>query len=109
MARYALTAFGAKALPATMFEEVGYKLEVTAGAAELTADNKFTLTTTVNETVDGNKSTYVDAESGTWIQAEGGAITLTSVSGEVFTAMWSGTTLTVTRMEMVFGYTMNDE
>ena len=109
VASYALTSFGTRALPAVMFEEEGYRLEVTAGSATLEADSTFTFSTTVIETVDGNKSTYVDNEAGEWVQGEAGAITFTLSSGEVCSAVWTGTTLTVTRSEMVFVYTMTDE
>ena len=108
IAPYELSLIGTSALPVVLYSEEGYSLEVTAGAVELKADSTYTMELTVLETVDGNKSTYTDIESGTWLQGAAGAVTLTSTTAESFTAVWSGTTLTVTRSEVVYVYNMTD-
>lgn len=108
IAPYALTMIGTTRLPVVMYQAESYTLEVTSGTVELTAPDKLTMTMTVNETVDGNKSTYTDIESGTWALESGGAITITLVSGEKLAAVWSGTQLTVTRDETTFVYEMSD-
>lgn len=87
-----------------MYEDEGYRLEVTAGTLDLTDPDKYTMSMTVNETVDGNKSTYTDTESGTWTLAQPGSIVITLATGETVTATWQGTQLTVTRDDLVFVY-----
>jgi hypothetical protein len=99
IAPYSLRAVGTANLPAVMFQEEGYKLEVTAGTLELVAPDKYTFTLSTVETVDGTKSNYVDSESGKWVLGQNGEVTLTASSGEVFTAAWSRKTLTVTRFD----------
>ncbi|HET9424329.1 MAG TPA: hypothetical protein VFO55_03075 [Gemmatimonadaceae bacterium] len=108
VAAYALSSVDTKALPVVMYAEEGYSLEVTAGEMTLTADGKYTASMRVVETVDGNKSTYVDTESGTWTQADGGAITLKPTGAAEYSATWSGKTLTVPVFEQTFVYTMKD-
>jgi hypothetical protein len=108
IASYDLTTVNAAALPALMYAEEGYSLDITAGAVELKADSTYSMTITVLENVDGNLSTYTDDETGTWLQGASGAITLTSAGGETFTAAWSGTTLTITRSEVIYAFVMSD-
>jgi hypothetical protein len=90
-----------------MYAEEGYTLEVTAGTIELVEPDKYTATLTVVETVDGNKSTYVDQESGTW-GGLNGVIELYPLSGEMFAATWSGTRLTVGRDGVTYVYEMSN-
>jgi VCBS repeat-containing protein len=106
VAPYALTMIGTTRLPAVMYEDEGYKLEVTAGTLELADPDKYTMSMTVVETVDGNKSTYTDTESGKWALATDGSILITLATGEQVTATWHGTQLTVTRDETDFVYEM---
>src|SRR4051812_27976088 len=107
IAPYALTALGTTRLPAVMFQEVGYKLEITAGTLELIEPDKYTLSLSSIETVDGNKSNYVDNESGTWVLGENGTITLTAVGGEIFTAVWNKRTLTAARFDTTLVFEMS--
>lgn len=100
---YALSSVDAKPLPATMYADTGYTVEVTAGTIALTADLKYTSSVTTRETVDGNVSTYIDRFSGTWAQA-GSTITLTPTRGPTQSATLSGTRLTVTQSDGVFVY-----
>lgn len=106
VAAYALTSVGAKPLPVIMYAEQGYSLQVIAGDMTLTADGKYTASMNVIETVDGNKSSYVDHESGTWVEAENGAITLRPNGAAEYTAVWSGRTLTVSQFDLSFVYTV---
>jgi hypothetical protein len=107
IAPYALSAIGTTSLPALMYAEEGYTLEVTAGTIELVEPDTYTATLTVIETVDGNQSTYVDQESGTWLLKDG-MIEFSALSGDTFTATWSGTRLTVGRDGVTYVYEMSN-
>jgi hypothetical protein len=109
IADYVLASVDTKPLPVIMYAEEGYSLEVTAAEMTLSADSSYTATMHVVETVDGSKSMYVDHESGRWVQAEGGTITFTPKGAAVYTAVWSGKTLTVSQFESTFLYTSKDQ
>jgi len=106
IAAYTLTTVDAKALPAVMFADTGYTLEVTQGTLTLTADLKYAGTVTTRETVDGNISYYLERASGSWAQSAGsGAITFTPTVGPAQPATWTATKLTVTQSDGVYQYT----
>lgn len=102
---YALSTVAAKALPVVMYEEMGYSLSATAGEISLKADSTYTASMTVIETVGGNKSTYVDREAGRWVEGAAGAMTLQPTGAGTYTAVWSGSTLTVSQAELSLVYT----
>lgn len=102
---YSLTTVAAKALPVVMYEEEGYSLSVTAGEMSLKADSTFTASMSVLETVDGNKSNYVDRETGTWAQGAGGEITFKPTGAQAYSAVWTGNTLTVAQVDLSLVYT----
>ena len=104
MASYTLVSVDAKTLPATMYSDTGYSVEVTAGTITLNPDKSFAGSITTRETVDGKASVYVDHAAGSWVEASGGAITLTPTGGPTRSAAWSGTRLTVTQSDGVFVY-----
>ena len=108
IAPYALQTIETSPLPFVMYEDESYKLEVTAGTLELEEPDKYSMTTTVIETVDGNKSTYIDSEAGTWTLGENGSVTIHLVGGETLAAVWSRTRLTLTRDGVTFAYEMSD-
>jgi len=92
VAAYSLTLVDAKALPAVMFSDTGYTVEVTEGTLSLTADLKFTGSVTTRETVDGNISFYIDRVSGNWSKASGSStVTLNPTGGTAQSAVWAGT------------------
>lgn len=100
---FTLATVNTKALPATMYADTGYTVEVTAGSITVTADKKYAGSVTVRETVDGKASIYVDHPAGSWTQA-GNAITLTPTGGAAQSGTWSATSLTVTTSDGVFAY-----
>ena len=108
IAPYTLQAIGTTPLPVVLYQEEGYRLEVTAGTIDLEEPDKYTMTMTVLETVDGNKSTYVESETGTWILGENGTVSITLLAGGTLSAVWSRTRLTLTREEGSFVYEMSD-
>jgi hypothetical protein len=103
---YALVSVDSKPLPVVMYEEESYRLEITGGTLELTEPDSYELTLTVVETVDGNKSTYIDRESGSWVLGDQGAIAFTGIGAIAFTGNWHRTQLTVTRDEGTFSFEM---
>ncbi|MEO5568854.1 MAG: hypothetical protein ABIR92_10190 [Gemmatimonadaceae bacterium] len=101
---YSLTTVAAKALPVVMYEAEGYSLSVTAGEIALKADSTYTASMSVLETVDGNKSNYVDRETGTWVEGAAGEITLRPTGAQAYGAVWSGNTLTVAQVDLSLVY-----
>lgn len=97
---YSLNNVNGSGLPAVYYQEPGYKLEVTAGAINLSANGSFTDTYSFRET-DGATVTSVTVPcQGTWAQS-GSNIVLQEVStadcGDQATTIWDGNnTLTVT-------------
>lgn len=69
---YSITTVNGKALPVALFDVSTpslYRLEVTSGALNLTADGKYTVVTRTRQTITGNISNFVDSTFGTWTQA----------------------------------------
>jgi hypothetical protein len=64
---YTISTVNGKALPAAIFSETDYKLEVTSGSLVLTTDGKYSTVTTTRQTVPDNVSIFVDSTGGTWV------------------------------------------
>ncbi len=89
---FTLTTVNSGPLPFTLFNEGGFRLEMTGSTMAMQAGGQFVMATTTRETVAGFPSTYVDSTRGTWTQ-NAGAVTLTAMSGASAAATWDGTRL----------------
>ena len=95
---YALASVGADLVPATIFEDEGYKFEWLRGTLEVEADSSFVAALVRLETVDNNESEYVDSLTGSWRFDTMGALqfTITSSGGSVIMpGSWLGRKITV--------------
>ncbi len=93
--KYDLATFNAKALPVTLFADTGFTLALTAGTLSLDADGSFLSTISVNETVEGHKSVYVDTAAGRWTQA-GATMLFTGADSLKQAGAWDGARITLT-------------
>lgn len=89
---YTLKTFNGAPPPIVVFEETGYKLEVSAARYVLSGSGTFTNSATFRETESGVVSTSTETLSGSYTVA-GTAITLTDSDGEVMTGVLSGNDL----------------
>ena len=98
---YPLVSANGRALPAVLYEEPGYKLEVTAGTITLAASGSFSDSYTIRETIDGVVQPLDEIPCyGSWTRS-GNTVTLSEIvtneCGDDATATWDGNnTLTVT-------------
>jgi hypothetical protein len=92
---FQLSQYNGKSLPVTVFSDVMFSDVLTGGSLSLAADGTYLATTSVNETVGGNLSTYVDSGSGKWTRA-GGVMLFVGVDSTRQPAAWDGTTITLT-------------
>lgn len=98
---YPLVSADGRSLPAVLYEDATYKLEVTAGTITLVANGSFSDSYTIRETIDGVvQPVEVIPCHGSWTRS-GNTVTLseivTDVCGDDATATWDGdNTLTVT-------------
>ena len=92
---FQLSQYNGKSLPVTVFSDVMFMDVLTGGSLTLVADGTYLSTISVNETVGGNLSTYVDSASGKWTQT-GGAMVFVGVDSTRQPATWDGTTITLT-------------
>ena len=98
---YPLVSANGRSLPAVLYEEPGYKLEVTAGTITLNGNGSFSDSYSIRETLDGTpQPVEVIPCNGSWTRS-GNTVTLseivTDVCGDDATATWDGNnTLTVT-------------
>lgn len=96
---YTLDNIGGDPLPATLDQEQGYLLEVTAGAITLNSNGTFSDTYTLRETTDTGVNEAPIPCTGTWTQS-GNNLTLTETTtdycGDEGSGTWDGSnTLTV--------------
>lgn len=92
---YTLKTFNNAPPPIVIFEETGYKLEVTAARYTLTSSGTFTNSATFRETEGGVVSTSTESLSGTYTLS-GEAITFTASDGDVSNGVLSGSNLQFT-------------
>jgi hypothetical protein len=99
---YSISTVNGKALPVALFDTTNYKVEVTSGVLNLTADGKYTVVTRTRETIPNNISSYVDSTFGTWTRS-GNQINLKN--GEdpnaMSTGTWAGTQMTFVMVDSV--------
>ncbi len=91
---YALQSVNSEALPATLAQLGGNKLEAAGGALVLDAGGTFSLTTELRITDDGSISTETASETGEWEMA-GIEITLRASDGKETAGGVNGTTVTL--------------
>lgn len=91
---YGLSTVNGKPLPANMFADSGFTVDVTAGSLAVQDDGKFVVGVTSRWVVDGNSSEYVTADTGTWTQ-NGDRIVLTYVDSTTHTGTWDGRRVTL--------------
>jgi hypothetical protein len=86
---FALTTVNTRPIPFPIFDEAGFKLELTQSQLALLAGGKFVLALTTVETVAGFPSTFQDTTTGSWSQAAG-TVALTANDGAATSATWDG-------------------
>jgi hypothetical protein len=92
---YTVSTVNGKALPAALYNETNYLLEVTTGTLVLTTDGKYSSVLTTRQTIPMNVSTFVDSVGGTWVLS-GTDVNLTnSQDGSTGKAVWAGNQLTI--------------
>lgn len=98
---YTLSTVDAKALPWTMYSDVGYTLEVQGSTLAITADGKWVSKTVTRETVAGNVSTYSDSTFGTWTVTTSGtsAVLTNAETSDASNVTWTATTATVLQLD----------
>ncbi|CAN5509942.1 hypothetical protein BH09GEM1_BH09GEM1_16490 [soil metagenome] len=92
---FLLSQYNGKSLPVTVFADVGFMDVLTGGTLSVASDGSYLATISVNETVDGNLSTYVDSGSGKWTRT-GRDMVFIGVDSTRQPAVWDGTTITLT-------------
>lgn len=91
---FLLASFNGKPLPATVFQDTGFLDVLKAGTLTLSGDGTYRSTISVDETIDGNLSTYVDSGSGKWSQS-GSVMQFVGPDSVRQAATWDGTSITV--------------
>lgn len=89
---YTLKTFNNAPPPIVVFEEAGYKLEITGARYVLAASGTFTNSATFRETESGVVSTSTETLTGSYTLSET-AITFTDSDGDVITGVLSGSNL----------------
>jgi hypothetical protein len=93
---YTLSTVNGEDIPATMYAEGMYKLEVVGGTMELDTDSNYIATVTSEETVDAIVSEYVDSLRGRWSVDESGTMQFTfPEDNSIFTGSWQGRRITL--------------
>lgn len=93
--KYVLKTVDGKAMPVVVYQETGYKLEVTYSDYTLAENGTFTNNVTWRETDGAVVTTESDASSGTYT-ANGSAISFVSPGGTPFQGTRDGRKLTIT-------------
>lgn len=107
IAEYVLASVDGEALPWTIFEDEGYKLEVASGTLELDAEFQFVIALVTRETVDLAVSEYVDSLRGTWVESAAGTLQFDSdQEDELFTGSWKGRKVTIPLQLDFYGGTL---
>jgi len=100
---YSINTVNGKTLPAAVIDTTNYKVEVTSGVLNLTADGKYIVVTRTRETIPNNVSNYVDSTFGTWTRS-GTQINLKN--GEdpnaMSTGTWAGFQMTFVMVDSAF-------
>lgn len=96
--KYVLKTVNNQPMPFVVFEEPGYKLEVTYSDYVLSNNGTFTNNVTWRETDQGVVTTEQDASSGTYT-ANGSTLSFVSPDGDPFQGTLAGNKLTVTVSE----------
>jgi len=91
---FQLSKFNGKALPVTIVADTAFMDVLTAGSLSLVGDGTYLATISVNETVDGNLSVYVDSGSGKWTQA-GPVMEFVGQDSVRQAASWDGAAITM--------------
>lgn len=105
---YSMSTVNTKNVPAAIYSDTGYMLEITAGTLAITVDGKWVAKTTTRETVAGHASTYLDSTFGTWVQGTGGAttavLTVTDDNSKV-NASWDAAGISVVQVDGTLTWT----
>jgi hypothetical protein len=91
---FQLSSFNGKGLPTTLFQDTAFMDVLTAGSLKLSADGTYLATISIDETVEGHLSTYVDSGSGKWTQA-GAVMQFVGPDSVRQAASWDGTSITL--------------
>ena len=91
---FQLAKFNGKALPTTVFQDTGFMDVLTAGSLILSGDGTYLATISVDETIEGHLSTYVDTGSGKWSQA-GAVMDFVGPDSVHQAASWDGASITL--------------
>ena len=92
---YALATVNGRPLPAAVYSDPDYRVEITSGSLDLEAAGRFVAVMHTRETVAGHVSVYVDSTTGTWTQAASGSLQLTDAAdGSTQTMTWAGRRIT---------------
>ncbi len=91
---YNISTVNGKTLPAAIFSEPDFKLEVTSGSLVLTSDGKYSTVTTTRQTVPDNVSTFVDSTAGTWVLTGSQVQFTDGQDGSKVSATWGNGQLT---------------
>lgn len=91
---YGLSTVNGKPLPASLFADTGFTVDVTAGSLAVQDDGRFVVAVTSRWVVDDNTSAYVTADTGTWTQ-NGDRIVLTYADSTRHTGTWDGQRVTL--------------
>ena len=94
MGSFQLSKFNGNALPVTVFADTGFMDVLTGGSLSLAGDGTYLATMSVNETVDGHLSVYVDTGSGKWTQA-GAVMEFVGLDSVRQAASWDGVAITL--------------
>jgi hypothetical protein len=89
---FTLATVNALALPFTLFNDSGFRLEIAGSTMALQAGGQFVMVTTTRETVVDFPTDFVDTTRGTWSQ-NAGIVALTDSAGNAASATWDGVRL----------------
>ncbi len=91
---YLLSTYNGKPVPQTLFADTGFTIALAAGSLALTADGSYLATITMNETIEGHLSVYVDSVAGKWTQT-GAALLFVGPDSTKQSAGWDGARITL--------------
>lgn len=91
---YTLSTVNGKTLPATLFADTGFTVDVSDGSLAIEPDGRFVVGMTSRWTIEGHASVFVTADTGKWTQT-GDRLVLTYVDSTTQSASWQGNRITV--------------
>ena len=91
---YALSSVNGKPLPANVFSDTGFTVDISDGVLAVDGDGRFVMAVTSKWTVDGNLTVFASADTGRWTQA-GDTIVLTFSDSATETGTWKGNFITL--------------